>query len=85
VFVVILITISINNIGRHLIDLLDAATKTEASKIRSSDKASRLGLPVVIMLVLHWRRKREAQWNPPKEEGEQGRIILQSGDSNHRR
>jgi hypothetical protein len=60
VFVVILITISINNIGRHLIDLLDASMKTEASKIRNIDKASRLGLTVMIMLALHWRRKRHS-------------------------
>jgi hypothetical protein len=60
VFVVILIAISVNNIGRHLIDLLDAATKTEASNIRNVDKTSRLGLTVIIMLALHGRRKRSS-------------------------
>ena len=29
--------------------------------------------------------KKEAQWNLPKEEGEQGTIISQSGDGRHRR
>jgi hypothetical protein len=60
VFAVILITISVNNIGRHLIDLLDAVTKTEASNIQNIDEALRLGLTVIIMLALHWRRKRRS-------------------------
>jgi hypothetical protein len=60
VFVVILITISINNIGCHLIYLLNSTTEKETSEIRNS-KTTRLGLAVAIVLALNWGRKRRCR------------------------
>jgi len=60
VFVVVLITVSINNIGCHLIDLLNAATETNTSEI--GNKTTRLGLTVFIVLALHWGRKRRCRF-----------------------
>ena len=50
-------TISLNDMGQHIVYLLDTTTQTDASDIRNIHNRTRFGLMIFVMLMLHRRWK----------------------------